>query len=155
MAVDWNLTRFALEDLYQLAVAMERKGNEFYARLMEQSSRDQVKNELRFLRDEEEEHQRYFEGELARRGKGPGSPGPELDALLEKEFLEPMKARFQAKAPLDVKAALRFGLELEQKSIDFYNALKAAHAPAVAGDLDAIIAQEEKHKRKIKIILAF
>ncbi len=155
MAVDWNLTRFTLDDLYQLAVAVERKGYEFYHRLMEQSDKDQVRNEMRFLRDEEEAHRRYFEGELARRGKGPGSPGPELDSILEKEFLEPMKARFQTKGPLDMKEALRFGLDLEQKSIDFYNALKASHAPTAAGDLDAIIAQEEKHKRKIKIILAY
>jgi rubrerythrin len=155
MAADWNLARFKLDDLYQVAVAVERKGCEFYEKLMEQSDVDQVKNEMRFLRDEEAAHQSFFEEVLAKRGKGAGNPAPELDALLDREFLDPLRTRAQGPEAANMKEALRFGLKLEQKSIDFYNALKAAHAAAVAGDLDAIIAQEEKHKRKIKIILAY
>jgi rubrerythrin len=155
MAGQWNLARFKLEDLYQMAVTVERKGYEFYGKLMEESGVDQVKNEMRFLRDEEAAHQSFFESELARRGMRAAEPGPELDELLNREFLGPLQERLQDVEMLGTKDALRFGLALEQKSIDFYNALKAAHAATVTGDLDAIIAQEEKHKRKIKIILAY
>ncbi len=155
MALDWNLARFKLEDLYQLAYAVERKGYEFYGKLIDATDNDQVKNEMRFLRDEEETHQAFFAAELSKRGKGPGSPGPELDSLLEKEFLGPLQKQLRDKTIAGFKEALHFGMELEQKSIDFYNALKAAHAATVAGDLDTIIAQEEKHKRKLKIILAY
>src|SRR3990172_6421545 len=95
MALDWNLARFKLEDLYQLAYAVERKGYEFYGKLMEASESEQVKNEMRFLRDEEETHQAFFAAELSRRGKTPGTPGPELDSLLEKEFLGPLQGQLR------------------------------------------------------------
>jgi rubrerythrin len=155
MAKAWNLARFNLDDLYQLALALEKKGYEFYGKLVDGSEGEQVQNELAYLRDEEAAHQAFFEGELAKKGKKPGAPSPELDALLAREFLDPLQAQLGGQKVVSFKDALRFGMDLEQKTIDFYNALKAAHSPGVAGDLDAVIAQEEQHKRKLKVILAY
>jgi rubrerythrin len=52
--------------------------------------------------------------------------------------------------------ALRFGIAVEQKTIDFYGELrKQSRDAAFLKDLDAIIAEEQKHRQKLNIILAY
>lgn len=52
--------------------------------------------------------------------------------------------------------ALRFGMTVEQKTIDFYGDLRRqSQDPGFLKDLDAIVEQEKKHKQKLNIILAY
>jgi rubrerythrin len=56
MAVEWNLADFKVEDLLSMAVVMEQKGYDFYSAVIEKSPERRVKNEIRFLREEEARH---------------------------------------------------------------------------------------------------
>jgi rubrerythrin len=140
-----------------MAVVVEQGGWDLYTRLMEGSTKDQVKNELTFLRDEEASHKAFFVEQLKKRGKAAdGKVSPELNTLLQKEFLGPMEQHFAAKSPATHSDTLRFASDLEQKTIDFYTGMKAGRADvSFLADLDQIIAQEQNHKRKINMILAY
>jgi rubrerythrin len=151
-----DLSRFPIEEVYQLAVAIEQGGFDFYEKLIQASDNTRVKNELKFLRDEEARHKAFFQGELAKKGKAEAAPGPELAAALEREFLRPMEEFYRGAKVGNTREALRFGLELEQKTIDFYGDLRRqAGDPAFLKGLDEIVAEEKKHKQKLNIILAY
>jgi rubrerythrin len=152
----WELAAYALEDLFETAAIVEQGGFDFYARLIARATNARVKNELKFLRDEEAVHKAYFLDQLRSRGGAPrGSVTPELQALLDREFLEPLDKMFATGEVSDIDKTLRFGSALEQKSIDFYTALKGSVGNAQLADLQRIIAQEEDHKRKLQVILAY
>jgi rubrerythrin len=47
-------------------------------------------------------------------------------------------------------------MDIEQKTVDFYTALKEKqNDPAFGKDLDVIIDEERKHKQKLNLILAY
>lgn len=152
----WELAAYPIEDLFEMAAIVEQGGFDFYARLIARATDTRVKNELKFLRDEEAVHKAYFLDQLRSRGGAPrGSVTPRLQALLDSEFLEPLDSLFTSGNVTDTDKTLRFGSELEQKSIDFYMALKESVGNAQLDALQRIIAQEEDHKRKLEVIRAF
>jgi rubrerythrin len=157
VSLEANLGKYAIDDLFQMAVVIEQGGWDLYTRLMDGSDKPQVKNELKFLRSEEESHKAFFVEQLKKRGKAvEGKVSPELHTLLQKEFLGPMERHFAAKSPATHSDTLRFASDLEQRTIDFYTGMKAGRTDAAfMADLDKIIAQEQKHKQKINIILAY
>ncbi len=151
-----DLSKFPIEEVYGFAVAIEQGGFEFYEKLIQASDDTRVKNELKFLRDEEARHKAFFQGEL--RGKGKAEPplGPGLGGVLQEEFLRPMDEFYRQAKVSNHREALRFGLALEQKTIDFYGDLRRqSKDPAFLKDLDRIIAEEKKHKQNLNIILAY
>jgi len=152
----WELAEYPIDDLFEMAAIVEQGGFDFYARLIARATDARVKNELKFLRDEEGVHKAWFLDQLRSRGGAPhGSVTPHLQALLDREFLEPLDRMFTRGSVADPDKTLRFGFELEQKSIDFYTALKGSVEAAQLADLQRIIAQEEDHKRKLEVIRAF
>jgi rubrerythrin len=156
MGIRWALAGYPIEDLYEMAAIVEQGGFDFYARLIARATDPRVKSELKFLRDEEAVHKAFFLDQLRARGGAPrGSVTAELQSLLEKEFLEPMDSMFTAGRISDNDNTLRFGSAMEQKSIDFYTALKGSVGSAQRDALMKIIAQEEGHKRKLELIRAY
>ncbi len=152
----WSLAEYTLDDLYEMAAIVEQGGFDFYARLIARVSDPRVKSELKFLRDEEAVHKAFFLEQLRAGGGAPrGAVAEKLQALLEKEFLEPIAGTFTRGGASDNDKALRFGAVLEQKSIDFYTALAGSVGAAQRDALARIIAQEEGHKRKLELIRAF
>ncbi len=151
-----DLSKFPIEEVYQFAVAIEQGGFEFYEKLIQASDNTRVKNELKFLRDEEAQHKAFFQGELRKKGRAETALGPGLAGVLQEEFVRPMDEFYRAAKVSNTVEALRFGIALEQKTIDFYGDLRRqAKDPAFLKDLDAIIAEEKKHKQKLNIILAY
>lgn len=153
----WDLSRFQAEDLYRMAITVEQGGFDFYDKVIERTEKPRVKNELRYLRDEEGRHKAFFQKQLAGTGAaGEKTIDPALRKLLETEFLKPMEDLF-ASTTMDSNAeALRFGVVIEQKTVDFYNALKRGQSDAAfLEDLEVIIEEERKHKQKLNIILAY
>ena len=151
-----DLSQFPIEEVYQFAVTIEQSGFDFYNRLIEASDNTRVKNELKFLRDEEAEHKAFFQGELRKKGKGEVALGSGLTGILQDEFLKPMDEFYRAKKIAKAEEALRFGMAVEQKTIDFYADLRRqSKDPGLAKDLDAVIAEEKRHKQKLNIILAY
>ena len=151
-----DLSKFGIEEMYQFAVTVEQGGYDFYGKLIDTCENTRVKNELKFLRNEEALHKAFFLGELKKKGKGEVAISPGLKGVLEAEFVRPMDEFYKAKKIARTDEALRFGAQLEQKTIDFYGDLrKQTGDAAFLKDLDAIIEEEKKHKQKLNIILAY
>jgi len=151
-----DLSKFKIEEVYQFAVTIEQGGFDFYEKLIQACDITRVKNELKYLRDEEAQHKAFFQGELRKKGKGEVSLGAGIAGVLQEEFLKPMDDFYKAKKIAKTDEALRFGVAVEQKTIDFYGDLrKQSKDAAFLKDLDAIIEEEKKHKQKLNIILAY
>jgi rubrerythrin len=151
-----DLSKFKIEEVYQLAVNIEQGGFEFYEKLIQASPNTRVANELRFLRDEEAQHKAFFQGELRKKGKGDIELGPAVAGVLQEEFLKPMDDFYRSGKITKIDEALRFGMAVEQKTIDFYADLrKQSRDAAFLKDLEAIVEEEKKHKQKLNIILAY
>ena len=151
-----DLSKFPIEEAYRFAVEVEQGGYDFYGRLIEASDKPRVRNELKFLRDEEAQHKAFFQGELRKKGRGEAALSPGLAGVLQEEFVRPMDDFYRSAKITKTAEALRFGMAVEQKTIDFYGDLRRqSKDPAFLKDLDAIIAEEKKHKQKLNIILAY
>jgi rubrerythrin len=151
-----DLSKFPIEELYQFAATVEQGGFDFYEKLIQASDNTRVTNELKYLRDEEAQHKAFFLGELRKKGRGEAALGSGLEKVLQEEFLRPMEEFYRGARPGKTAEALRFGIAVEQKTIDFYGELrKQSRDEAFLKDLEAIIAEEKKHKQKLNIILAY
>ncbi len=107
-----DLSKFRLEELFQFAVAIEQGGFDFYEKLIQASDNPRVKNELKFLRDEEAQHKAFFQGELAKKGKPEATLGPGLAGVLQEEFIRPMEEFYRGAKPGKSAEALRFGIAI-------------------------------------------
>ena len=151
-----DLSKFPIDEVYQFAVSIEQGGFEFYEKLIQATDNTRVKNELKFLRDEEARHKAFFQEELRKKGRAEAALGSALAGVLQEEFVRPMDDFYRSAKISNTVEALRFGIALEQKTIDFYTDLRRqAKDPAFLKDLDAVIAEEKKHKQKLNIILAY
>jgi rubrerythrin len=151
-----DLGKTSIEELFQFAATIEQGGFDFYSRLMQASDNKRVNNELKFLRDEEAQHRTFFMSELKKKGKNEVVVSPALNAVLEAEFLKPLEEFYKSQKISNNQEALRFGITVEQKTIDFYGDLRQqSRDPGFLKDLDVIVEQEKKHKQKLNLILAY
>ncbi len=133
---------------------VEQGGFDFYARLTSRSLDPRVRNELRFLRDEEAVHKGWFLSQLRARGGVPRGLLPDgLRKELDRRFFVPMEQVFAAQS-VDNDGALRLGSELEGETIGLFESLRGAVGPEHAADLGRIIAEEERHRAKLEAIRA-
>jgi rubrerythrin len=147
---------------YQLAVALEEKSYQFYDGLAAVIPDTGIRNEILFLRDEEQKHKDYFENLLqgaAREEKGPprgaALGAPDLP-LIEREVLQPMQEALKEGAFPGRTEALRLGVRFEQATIRFFRQLRESEADeSVRQALDRILEEEDRHLRKLNIILAY
>jgi rubrerythrin len=155
MAKGWRLGQSSVEEVFEMAALVEQGGYEFYERLIAGASSRRVQAELGFLRDEEAAHKAFFLEQLRLLGRtARGTVGPELNAVLQLEFFQPLQELFSSSAPDDNFKALGFGMALEQKSIDLYGEMKAVVSETQKAGLDRIIAEEEGHLRKLQFLRA-
>ncbi len=154
--MEWKIEGARVEELLEMAAVVEQSGFDFYARLSARADELRVKNELKFLRDEEALHKAFFLEQL--RGLG-GAPSGHVDSalqeILRREFIEPMDRMFASSDIRDNDKTLAFGEQLEKKAIDFYGRMRPALAAAQQAQLDRIIAQEEEHRRKLGLIRSY
>jgi rubrerythrin len=151
--MEWDFRNVRVEDLLEMAAIVEQSGFDFYARLSARTDELKVRNELKFLRDEEALHKAWFLEQLRQQGSVPqGFITPALQGTLEREFIEPVDQMFASSDVRDIEKTLKLGAALEQKSIELYDRMR----PAVSGPqrtaLDRIIAQEEEHRRRLQIL---
>ncbi len=155
MAKGWKLAESSVDDVLELAALVEQGGYDFYERLQANASNRRVKKELEFLRDEEAAHKAFFLEQLRIQGRTPrGSVGPELQEILEREFIGPLQKLFSSSDIDSNFKTLGFGMTLEQKSIDLYTEMKTVVDEAQRAGLDRIIAEEEGHRRKLQLMRA-
>ena len=151
------MTRFNANEILELAIAIERAGEQFY-RTAEQTLTDpRVRETFRFLALEEVEHERDFRAMLERIGRF--DPGPEaasedyhayLRAYVDNVVFSQRSAPTScARAGLNEEAALRFAMQREQDSILFYLELRDLVPADERGVIEHIITEERAHYRKL------
>lgn len=147
------LGEFGAEELYQIAFLLEDEGLRFYDGVASSADDLRIKNEVGFLRDEEARHKAYFRGRLTQ--EPAGEEAGRVRGFVRRQFIEPLSEYYRGGRIRRAGEALRFGAVLEQKSIDFYEALKSTPAGVRCGwDLEEIIQEEKKHRKKIYEILS-
>jgi rubrerythrin len=150
-----DIAQHPWDSLFQIAVEIEQGGIDFYAQIADQSDDPRIKNEIHFLRDEEVKHKAFFEAQLEAAGHT-GELTPVLRNWLEAAFSKPIRAILTSQAADTNRKALQLGVKLEQKTIDLYKELKGRIPDDSAKrDLDRIISEEEKHKKKLTLLLAY
>jgi rubrerythrin len=157
MAGEWNLAEFKVEDLLQMAVIIEQKGYDFYSAVIEKSPERRVKNEIRFLREEEARHKVLCQDMLKKKGKSAsGKVSAALDVLLRREFTDPLEELISSKKIESNEEALKFGIAMEQKIVDFYAALKDMPGAApLAAELAIVSAEDLAHVSKLNAMLSY
>jgi rubrerythrin len=156
MAKRWNLGASNAEDIFEVAAIVEQGGFDFYDRLQAVATNPRVKKELEFLRDEEAAHEAFFLEQLRLLGRSPrGTVAPELQGVLDREFILPLQNMFASFGVGDNFKTLGFGLKLEQKSIDLYAEMRSIVKEPQRAGLDRIIAEEEGHRRRLQLMRAY
>jgi rubrerythrin len=152
----WDMSMFELEDLYRMAVAVERVGYDLYSYLINHAANAAVKSEMEFLREEEARHEAFFQSRIKSTKAHSNLVNPQLMTLIEDEFRRPIRALFENRVMEGKVQALQFALEMEQKTITLYSSMKKdRNQSGVVADLEAIIEEEENHKRKLLVIMAY
>jgi rubrerythrin len=145
---------FSIQEAYKIAVVLEDEGFKFYDKIIEAADEVRVKNEIKYLRDEEAKHKAFFQKRVTESGSA--MEDAKLQDFIQKEFIGPTSEQFDGDKIKSATAALRFGQTLEKKSIEFYNGIKEKESNAeIIADLDEIIKEEQSHLRKLVVILAY
>jgi len=133
---------------------LEDEGYKFYDKIMEASEEVRVKNEVKYLRDEEVRHKNFFQKQL--KDKKSAMEDEKMQSFIRKEFIDPTAEYFDGEKIASSSDALRFGAVLEKKSIAFYQGIKSKETDQDrCAELDKIIEEEQKHLKKIYIILSY
>jgi rubrerythrin len=149
MERSWSFEGATVEVLLEMAAMVEQGGFDFYARLTSRSFDQRVRNELRFLRDEEAVHKGWFLSQLRARGGAPRGLLPDgLREELDRRFFVPMESVFAAES-VDDDSALRLGAKLEGETIGLFESLRGFVGSEHAAALDRIIAEEKRHRTKL------
>ena len=151
---DFDLSGYGSDDVYKIAVVLEDEGFKFYNKIIDAADETRVKNEVKYLRDEEVRHKSLFQKLV--KDKSSAMDDEKLRVFIQKEFIEPTLEYFEGDKVKKASDALRFGAVLEQKSIDFYTEMKKKETDAgVLEGIGKIIEEEKKHMKKIYIILSY
>lgn len=140
------------EEIFEMALGLEKQGVEFYTRASEIFDDPLIKNMLARLASMEADHERIFSAMRDRLvGDEFYSDGFDPE-LLAARYLRAMTAGavFEPLAPLSgtetLADILKKGLEAEKNSIVFYTGLRGIVPEDLGRDkVDAIIEEEMKH----------
>ena len=152
-----DIKDFDIAEAYKLAISVEEEGYKFYDDIVRNTENVRVKNELAYLRDEEQKHKAFFQ-KCMKNEKAPAETvaNKGLRAWIDTEVLSPVREFYKTSSPSNNNEALRVGAVVEKKTIAFFEALKKRVTDsAVLKDLDAIIEEEIKHLKRINILLAY
>ena len=147
---------FSASDIVEIAVQIEKNGKDFYDGVAKTTKSPKTKETFEFLRGEEEEHIKRFEGLLSQVKKYepseayPGEYFAYLKALSEGYvFTKKNKGAELAKNIKDEKEALKKGIGFEKDSILFYHEMKKFVLGGEQRIVDELIEEEQGHLRKL------
>jgi len=144
-------------DVFEMAMGMERIGKDFYDALAAASDNAQVRDFCATAARDEATHLAAFRkmrDEWARSDKASRVPpeAPEALAALAKSRIQPDPAAIRKVAiGGSLKDALAMAMQMEQDSINFYKELLAP-LPGSAKVIRGIMAEEEKHLRGLRAL---
>jgi rubrerythrin len=145
---------FKSNELYRVAMELERTGLAFYHEIARQTDNEQAKAVYDYLATSEKRHLRTFKKLLG--GKALSAPQSYkgeyrkyLRVLLQdRVFPSSAIARSRA-AKSGPLAAIRAGINAEKDSILFYTELLDLVPPSDRTALDKILAEEKRHLRRL------
>lgn len=147
-------TRFSIDEIFEMAVEIERHAAELYRRAARQARRAQTKQLFLSLAATELDHQKTFE-QMQKDSSGAQMPSfdPDNQAALYLKALADAKGREGKASPAaklsgseSTEQILRLAVEAEKDSVAFYVGLKDLVAERSSKDkLDAIIREEMSH----------
>lgn len=143
-----------MTDALEIAKTIEKEAREQYLRLAESTVHREVAGVFRFLADEEEKHYTMFE----RMQKNlPVEPSKPSDLLLKaKSVLKSISIENSPPASGDAETSYQKALELENRSVEFYEKLAENKVAAEqAGVVALILGEERKHVRLMEEMIQF
>jgi rubrerythrin len=143
-----------IEDVFEVAVRIERNSVRFYTELAEKSSGNTARDAFSVLAAEEEKHLGVFRAMLEKavdyvpRFKYPGR----YEAYLRDEAfiaVPSIKAAEGALSAKDLAGVLGVAVKLETETIRFYTDLLAEFADTQKQAIESIINEEKSHLKRL------
>ncbi len=141
---------FNISEVFEFAIQIEETGENFYRKVANQTTDDNVKKVFTFLADQEINHKKIFQEMSAKYDKyePPESYSGEYFAYL-KSYVENLifnknkeKEILDAK---DVSSVIDFATRIELDSILYYQDVKEFLSQSQTKDIEKIIEEEKKH----------
>ncbi len=154
-----EIADFDIIQSYKIAVNLEKEGIKFYADILNSSDDNKITEGIKLLLEQEKEHLKFFETEMAKELKTRRDNFEEDDIV---DYMDSgifsaynaLKERSDIlKSPFEV---LGFGLMIENDSIAFYRTLRenTGDSRCIAA-LDRIINEENKHIERIDKLIKY
>lgn len=144
-------------DALRIACKIEKDGIEFYGQLASSVAKREVRKTLEFLLGEEKKHLAFFEESLQQLRDKKEDEGEEDDLLPAMDY--GMFSAYPNATELenilsDMQKAIRLGIMVEDKSIQFYEACRdKVSGPGAKEEVARIIEEEKNHKAMFKALL--
>jgi len=145
------ITDFNEKEAYAIACKIEKDGKDFYQKLSDNEQDPGVKEALGFLISDEENHLKFFESALDSL-RAQETEDDEEDDLLESldyGIFKPYDTIEHLEEVVnDFKKALKLGLIVEKKAVEFYEKCKeSVTSDLTKRELERIIQEEKKHQQ--------
>ncbi len=146
-----------ISEAFGLAIKVEEDGYILYQKVIKMTDSSRAKEDLEFLRDQEKVHKAFFEKLLKDTGKEyKADSGSALNVWVKENLMDPVKEALEKSTLQSFHAALSIGMELEEKSIQFYMQLKkAVDSKENKKAVNKIIKEEKRHQKFLKFILKY
>ena len=146
-----------ISEAFGLAIKIEKDGYTLYEKAIKMTDNPRAKEDLEFLRDQEIGHKVFFEKLLKDTGKEyKENSESALYMWVKENLMAPVQKALEKSNLQSLHAVLSIGIELEEKSIQFYKQLKkAADSKENKRVINKIIQEEKRHKKFIKFILKY
>ena len=150
---------FKAAEILKTAIRIEENGIIFYHEMIKKFKEKDLQDIFLFLADEDERHRKIFEDMLSKSEQYEmvdSYPG-EYDAYLhafadEHVFSKEKTGELMAKKTKDIKEAIRFGIEVELDSINYYQEIKHFVPDYQKDTIEKIIEEERSHFLKLSDI---
>ncbi|MFC1658545.1 ferritin family protein [Candidatus Omnitrophota bacterium] len=141
----------------KIACKIEKDGIHFYKKLQGKVKQDEIRQALGFLIKEEEKHLKIFQDSLfaLEEKKGVISDEDTLLDAIDYGIYQPYQNLSELENILDKPdKALKLGLVIEEKSINFYKAcIQQLSNETVKNEISNIIEEEYRHKQLLEGLL--
>jgi rubrerythrin len=150
---------FSASDILDMAIEMERIGYRFYDALSKHASDDEGSAMFRWLANEELNHEKDFaqlRDKVASQTLPESYPGEwqaYVQALVESRTILGDEDIKRLAVSANFVEALKVGIALEKDSILLYEALKVYVPEGERKTVEAIIAQEQSHLKRLSDVL--
>ncbi|MCX6354936.1 MAG: ferritin family protein [Candidatus Aureabacteria bacterium] len=145
-------------EAYKIASKIERDGIEFYTKLAGRVAKRKPRGALELLATQERDHLDFFHQQLSRLRQVKEDNFEEDDLLssIDYKIFQPYQGIAELEKILDTpRKALRLGVIVEEKSIDFYEfCIKKVTSPEAQAEIARIIEEERQHKKTLEDMIA-